>query len=70
MADHKKGARKLVWRKIRRKQVEKADVKEEDKSKDNSGEKKTKNTGTKGAKSEQLSNPWIWKSPISENIKK
>lgn len=45
MADHKKGQRKLEWRKTRRKQVKKADAKEENKSKNNSGrkEQKTKN---------------------------
>ncbi|XP_012660056.1 histone deacetylase 2 [Otolemur garnettii] len=54
VADHKKGAKKARIEEDKKEtEDKKADVKEEDKSKDNSGEK----TDTKGAKSEQLSNP-------------
>lgn len=54
MADHKKGAKKARIEEDKKEtEDKKADVKEEDKSKDSSGEK----TDTKGAKSEQLSNP-------------
>ncbi|XP_010854878.1 PREDICTED: histone deacetylase 2, partial [Bison bison bison] len=54
VTDHKKGAKKARIEEDKKEtEDKKADVKEEDKSKDNSGEK----TDTKGAKSEQLSNP-------------
>uniref|UniRef100_A0A2K5ELK0 Histone deacetylase 2 n=1 Tax=Aotus nancymaae TaxID=37293 RepID=A0A2K5ELK0_AOTNA len=54
VADHKKGAKKARIEEDKKEtEDKKADVKEEDKSKDNSGEK----TDTKGTKSEQLSNP-------------
>ncbi|KFO31502.1 Histone deacetylase 2 [Fukomys damarensis] len=51
VADHKKGAKKARIEEDKKEMEDKkADVKEENKSKDNSGEK----TDTKGAKSEQL----------------
>ncbi|NWS42826.1 HDAC2 deacetylase, partial [Probosciger aterrimus] len=54
VADHKKGAKKARIEEDKKEtEDKKADVKEEDKSKDSSGEK----TDAKGAKSEQLSNP-------------
>ncbi|XP_007452653.1 PREDICTED: histone deacetylase 2 [Lipotes vexillifer] len=54
VADHKKGAKKARIEEDKKEtEDKKTDVKEEDKSKDNTGEK----TDTKGAKSEQLSNP-------------
>ena len=54
VADHKKGAKKARIEEDKKEMEDKkTGVKEEDKSKDNSGEK----TDTKGAKSEQLSNP-------------
>ncbi|EHB08180.1 Histone deacetylase 2 [Heterocephalus glaber] len=54
VTDHKKGAKKARIEEDKKEtEDKKADVKEEDKSKDNSGEK----TDTKGAKSEQLSKP-------------
>ena len=54
VTDHKKGAKKARIEKDKKEtEDKKADVKEEDKSKNNSGEK----TDTKGIKSEQLSNP-------------
>ncbi|KFQ79412.1 Histone deacetylase 2, partial [Phaethon lepturus] len=54
VADHKKGAKKARIEEDKKEtEDKKTDVKEEDKSKDSSGEK----TDAKGAKSEQLSNP-------------